>query len=182
MLLLEGDQPENTPFDGIDVSWGRVEGGAAISQALREAQEAFDPMNPTQALPALLEAYQLMEEEQGYWIDVKREDLKQLIAYCGGLYFEANSGDYRVAQGDTLAFSTFAIQRSEFPIVLKELSLGSSQPLNTLNLSLKPGTLHRQQHKLHLPKSTEITQPYWLANAPESGVFHVDRPGINRAA
>src|SRR5271166_5503889 len=47
-------------FDGIDISWNRVPGGAAVGSVLADAARTFDPEHPDRIVPLLLKAQNAM--------------------------------------------------------------------------------------------------------------------------
>jgi hypothetical protein len=51
--LIKGELPKDKSnlFDGIDTSWNRVKGGAAIGDILSKVQRSFDFKNPSASIP-----------------------------------------------------------------------------------------------------------------------------------
>lgn len=43
---LLGEPPKADLFDGVDLTWNRVQGGAAVARILREAIRAYEPRHP----------------------------------------------------------------------------------------------------------------------------------------
>ncbi|MEM9718496.1 MAG: PIG-L family deacetylase [Bacteroidota bacterium] len=176
LLLLEG--PESAAkadiFQGIDITWNRIgEDGQAIQVAINKAMSSFSPFNPAKALPDLLDLYKLLEGKEGYWYGVKRKEVKDLIAYSAGLYFEANSYDFQVAQGDTLRMSTDVILRGQLPVTLKQIIWGASEDTTFVNNPLKRSNLVKIQSKALLAKDHPLSQPYWLESEGKKGIFSV---------
>ena len=176
LLMLEG--PESTEkadiFQGIDASWNRIgEEGEAIQVAINKAMSTFSPYNPSKALPDLLELYTLLEGKEAYWYKVKRKEVKELISYCAGLYFEVNSEDYQVAQGDSLRMTTDIILRSQFPVKLKKVVWGASGNTTMMDTLLKRSNLLKISEKTLLASDHALSQPYWLNEAGEKGIFSV---------
>ncbi len=62
-------------FDGIDISWNRVPGGAAVGKVLAEAARSFDPENPDRIVPLLLKAQKAMASLRPPLPDEKQHDL-----------------------------------------------------------------------------------------------------------
>src|SRR5262249_40521023 len=58
--LVGGMPATKDPFDGIDTSWNRLPGGAAVGTILAEAIRAFDPANPERVIPQLVKARPLI--------------------------------------------------------------------------------------------------------------------------
>jgi len=89
-LPTAGDSAKTDLFDGIDLTWSRIPGGKEIGEVLQKAYQNFNPEKPSASLPALLGAYQLMNQESNnYWFEVKKKDLKKIIQVCTGIWIEA---------------------------------------------------------------------------------------------
>ena len=58
---VAGERAADDLFSGIDVSWGRIEGGASVGAKLAQARDGYDPRKPDAILPLLLEAYQALK-------------------------------------------------------------------------------------------------------------------------
>ena len=62
--FLKGDFPEGKEdlFQGVDTSWNRVEGGAAIGAILDGVIENYDYSDPSASVPELVKAYALIKD------------------------------------------------------------------------------------------------------------------------
>ena len=179
--LEKGDAFENNdPFDGVETSWARVnlpEVGNLLDQAYAE----FDPRDPTAVLPTLLKAYRLLDGKEGYWVELKRQHLAEAIAYAAGLWFEVDSDEPTVAQGDSITLEAHSLKRTTFPVALKTIDFGFpgarvavdyEMPLNG-----KVDTVAQRLKITGLP----VSQPYWLRQDRKKGVFVVeDQPMIGQ--
>ena len=179
LLQLEGEPVSGgDPFTGIDVSWNRIEGGEEIKVALDKVSKSFDVKNMSLALPDLLALYDLLKDKNGYWYEVKRQDIQRLIAHCAGLYFEVNSTDFQVAQGDTLALKATVINRGNYPIHLSHIDWGIEGKNSAVDSILKGGKLYNFDRKHVLSESVPITQPYWLEKPGKKGTFDVSHQQV----
>src|SRR6185503_16300990 len=121
--LLEGEKAGADLFDGIDTTWGRIAGGAAIGGILDRAYRSFNPENPSLSVPLLLEAREKLRAlPAGRWKSVKQADLDQAIASCLGLYIEAASAAPSAVPGETIKVSLEASNGSSIPVRLKRVS------------------------------------------------------------
>jgi LmbE family N-acetylglucosaminyl deacetylase len=85
-----GDPATKDLFEGVDLTWKRVPGGAAVTQALADARKAWDPAAPHLMLPALARARHAL----GTLADIpivrqKRVEIDELMRGCAGLWLEA---------------------------------------------------------------------------------------------
>ncbi len=102
-MILKGDSVDSDMFEGIDLSWNRVEGGNEIHTLVQEAINKFDSDNPSASLDILFNIYEkikLVKDE--YWRDVKLKEITELIRSCAGIWIEAISENEFVSIGDTL--------------------------------------------------------------------------------
>ncbi|RMG56950.1 MAG: PIG-L family deacetylase [Bacteroidetes bacterium] len=171
-------------FSGIETSWNRLPGGAKVGKLLDKAYEKFNPSRPGEIVPVLLEAYRALAaaetmaagQPDAHWYATKREDLQALIAYCAGLWFEVHSSEPIVALGDSLTLTARYIKRGEVAVKLERAQLGDQ--------SLAPQAVlgnNGEVQELPVRVSTRgltITQPYWLVEPQEKGLFTVAQPDL----
>src|SRR5579871_5313298 len=60
LITLAGDKATTDIFQGIDISWSRLQGGAEVHALLDQARAAFAPQHPEALLPILAKARPLM--------------------------------------------------------------------------------------------------------------------------
>lgn len=182
--LLKGDFPENKSdiFDGIDTSWSRIDGGAAIGEILNKIERNFDFGNPAKHLPQLLEAYTLLQKStDDHWRKIKTEELKNLIANVAGLYLEASSETAAIHPGGQVKISIEAINRSEVDIVLKAIRISPSDASLQPDIPLKNNQKQDFELLLNVSPETEYTSPYWLKEKGSLGMYKVsDRKLIGK--
>jgi len=172
--LVEGSLPGKDLLSGIDTSWSRVPGGRSLGGKLDEISEGFDPRDPAQSLPDLLDAYsEMMKLEPTSWVAVKQKELLGLIQACAGLWMEAISTDFAAAPGDGVTVNTTLVNRSDHPFRLKSISflnLGSSSAQDVVLENNTPHTIERQ---IQIPPGYPTSQPYWLRKSPQKALFSV---------
>jgi LmbE family N-acetylglucosaminyl deacetylase len=176
-----GDKAEKDVFDGVDISWNRVKGGAAIQVILDGTLKSFNPDMPESIVPQLVKAYQLVEKlEDEYWKTQKKKELETLIIGCSGLYFEANPSDYAVAQGDKINVTTTFIKRSSLPVTIDKIKFVGLSRDTTMKTSLGNNELNRLTFSVQIPRNQALTQPYWLAEPKMSkGMYTVNDLTLN---
>src|SRR3546814_7090736 len=88
LKLLEGE-PGDDIFQGIDMSWSRLEGGAEIGRLVEHVINNYDLTDPAASIPGLLQVYQQIEAlPDGFWKKKKLKETALLIRWCMGLYLE----------------------------------------------------------------------------------------------
>src|SRR5581483_5131576 len=112
--LVAGTIPPNSsdPFDGIDTTWNRFPGGAAIGQMMQQALNAFTPAHPENAIPMLAKARSLVAAIDNPLAKVKLAQLDEAIAKCAGIYAEAQTLTADVAPGTKLTLNATVLNRS----------------------------------------------------------------------
>ncbi|HET9326682.1 MAG TPA: PIG-L family deacetylase [Candidatus Eisenbacteria bacterium] len=177
-----GDTPTTDLFEGIDLTWNRIKGGAAVDRILAEAEKAFDPSKPQAALPALLKAHAAMSKlGDDPWVAIKRAELDDVIRSCAGLWIEALALRPTASPGGEVRIATAAIQRTPAAITLESVQFpldgGSRDTPRTLRLNHATADTVR----LTLPATMPVGQPYWLAHRRSKGRFTVEPTEVGHA-
>jgi LmbE family N-acetylglucosaminyl deacetylase len=168
-------------FGGTDLTWSRVQGGAAVGKLLEEAKSRFNPENPAALLPTLLQAYREMSLlKDDYWIPQKRKELSEVIRSCAGMWVESvalkpntqNEPEYSGVAGGLVKISAAVVNRSNAPVMLKRVLFPFSGD-SLVNKELQKGKFLTTVVTKTIPKNTPLTQPYWLQTAPDKGLFSV---------
>ena len=165
LKVVAGEPAKADPFEGIDITWNRLPGGAAVGRVLSEAARGFSAEDPAKTIPLLLQARPLIAAVSGQWAKLKLRDLDEAIASCAGLWVDVNADRPAPTRGSSIQATVTAINRSKFPLTW----LDPDTPL-AYN---KP-----QTRKLPLPVAGDqaYSQPFWLAK-PKTGccTYTVDK-------
>jgi LmbE family N-acetylglucosaminyl deacetylase len=177
--LLKGPMPKGGDlFDGIDTSWGRIEGGAAIEAILKPLEASFDFADPSVHLPDLLRAYKLLQElEESHWKSLKLKELKELILGVTGVYLEASSETPYANPGSTAGIRIEAVNRSQWPIKMNGyLLISGSQSDSVIPLPYNERVI--LETSLTIPQDHPDTAPYWLREEGSMGMYKVSNPAL----
>ncbi|HEY0092543.1 MAG TPA: PIG-L family deacetylase, partial [Flavobacterium sp.] len=177
-LELINGQPlkdKNNFFEGIDTSWNRVIGGAAIGTILSNVERSFDFKNPELSIPDLLKAYNLIHQlDDEHWKNLKTEEITKIIAACAGLYLEAVSLAPDSTPGSEINVNVEAINRSGIQITLKSITTFPDNKPVSKNLELLNNIGHTFPVQVQLPPRTNYSQPYWLNEQATNGMYTVN--------
>ncbi len=195
LLHVFGSIPQHDMMEGINTTWSRVENSKQIKDLLEKAYQTFQPSAPEKIVPLLLQAYKAMKHRSEYWMSYQREKVKELIAYCSGIYFEVNTEVPTLSNEDSVLLTASIIKRSSFPvrisdIYLKEIDQTLFQPplrdettlanadatsgMTSADPNILPsGKLEEFEQSIYI-KDLPISQPYWLQSPPKKGVYQVD--------
>lgn len=185
MSHLAGDTTKTNLFEGIITTWARIPNTQNIQTLLQKAYQEFSPEKPHLIVPQLLAAYQALEQyprpdqTARYWLELKKAEIKEIIAACLGLWIEANGKTYSVSPGDSLNIQIEAVNRCPYPVTLNSITLLDAQNRSLAKLDKLPQKLSgvdmfNPELKVLLPPDIPFTQPYWLQKAPLKGIFQVD--------
>ena len=188
-------------FEGVDLTWSRVQGGAAVDRVLARAEQEFRPESPERVIPLLLEAHaalgKLGATSDDPWVEIKRKEIAEVIRSCAGLWFEAIAERPSASPGATVRVSLGVLNRSNFALTLERIDLPNGA---VATLTVPPADSTRSSREdarervlatnralaaealVNLPRDFEYSQPYWLRSPATKGRFDVrDLPLIGRA-
>jgi len=111
--------------------------------------------------------------EDEFWRNRKLNEIDNIIKYSMGLYLEAAANDFSFTPGDSIEINIEAINRSGIPAILTKVVLNGHDRDTVTNLELKNNEGVRFPIKAKL-NGMPFSQPYWLVNKPEAGMYNVD--------
>jgi len=176
-----GDAPKIDLMDGVDVSWNRIPFGTPIATQLAAITKAFNDDEPQASVPAVVKllndvdqtvatnkAFQTVRltevanSSYDYWHKQKTKELKDLIAQCAGLWFEAYSNEASYALGDKIAETAQVYTPNNISISSLSIDNGATAVKvdNADGKALEPNKL--QTFNLEPKTADKISQPYWL--------------------
>lgn len=174
-----GDAPKTDLMEGINTTWARVKGSKGISASIASIRKNLDLDHPEKSVPALVSLLTQIEEiSDPYWKEQKSKDLKELIAACAGLWFEAYAPQATYAVGEEIKVNAQVISR-----------LLPNVKVNYLQVSYFDGKA--EQKKVEQPANGDlplnqlksfslndyagnITQPYWLEAPHPIGTYTIN--------
>ncbi len=184
--LLKGEFPKNDDvFDGIDTTWNRIEGGAAIGEILSKVESNFDFKDPSTSISELIKAYKRIKElKDEHWKVLKLKEIKKIITACAGLYLEAVADTPSSYPNDEVSFNVEVINRSNVSVELNSVTIKpmhkvhdseiTMKIVNTSKVNLQNNKRHRFTLKGIIPHSVGYTTPYWLDDVKGSlGMYGV---------
>ncbi|HVG17252.1 MAG TPA: PIG-L family deacetylase, partial [Chitinophagaceae bacterium] len=179
-----GKAPSKDLFDDIQTTWKKVEGGEAVSAEIQKAIDGYNFLQPQKSIPQLVQVYKLLKSvPRSSWTEKKMQEVSALITSCSGLWVDAISNVQNGVQGDSIRISTSLNNRLGADITLKGLSVGSFDTSFTTPLSSNKNFLLSKT--VLIPADKEISQPYWLKEKMEDGMFTISdqqmigQPDIN---
>jgi LmbE family N-acetylglucosaminyl deacetylase len=177
--LLGGEPATNDILDGIDTTWSRVSGGAAVGQLADDTISQFNSQDLAANVPALLKIKKLLAAlPADRVVDEKRRQLDHLLQECLGLSVETTIAQAEVVPGETLKLHHVVNVHSSVPVRWLTVrysgiktELDEAIELNTNNPAIRDTTQT-------LPVGTPLSQPYWLREDGTPGMFRVDEASL----
>lgn len=179
---VAGEMANGDLLEGVDTSWGRIDGGEAVGAHLAKARDEYDAREPVKILPHLLAAWKALEPMDGYWPEVKRKELLRAIELATGLWIDAAADRWDAVPGEAINLTVTVLNRSTARVRIRVLAssldaaaVGGAALLETNSPEIiKLPIAHLQ--------SAPYTQPPWLALEPTGTSYrYEDESLIGRA-
>ena len=174
LVTLAGDKATKDLFEGIDVSWTRVSGGARVTSIVERALAAFEPGHPEKLLPMLADARPLIAAIDDPLARRKLAELDELMALASGLHLEAQANDFAVTPGSDLRVNASATVRLPVQVSISGVRLTGMQ--GAPSQDIPPTVLVNNQPTQYpltvkVPANQAYSGPYWLAQ-PKNGTMY----------
>jgi LmbE family N-acetylglucosaminyl deacetylase len=159
-------------FDGIEHSWKRIAGGAAVEAILAQAIREFDWEHPQNTIPLLAKARPLIAAMSDALARAKLTDLDETIARCAGIWADAQA-----AQGDVTPGSRVAVSVTVAPRLPVAVAVTAIRPEGVWSGAAWSNTgtgTTIPTYELEVPAAQPYSQPYWLVKPPRSATYVVD--------
>lgn len=172
LQLLSGDAGKD-PFEGIDTSWKRLPGGAAVDEALRAAIAEFEPTEPAAVLPRLIAARKAMVKIDDAEAKRKLAGLDELMVQCAGLWVDANAARSSATAGSKIAVSLNVVRRLKSPVEYLGAEISGAAKASVAAGTLGFNTPLTKSVDIELPANTPLSQPYWLEQPKQGTLYSV---------
>ncbi len=164
-MVTAGEKASKDVFDGVDLTWNRVEGGAEAGRILAEAVRTFSAADPARTLPLLLKARPLLRGLKDRWATIKLRELDDTIAACAGLWLDAAADRYLYTPGSAGKVRLTAVNRSHFP-------------LSWQNEELAYNSVRTREQELAVPAGSSDSQPFWLVRPKQDSSYTIESPAM----
>ncbi|WP_239691606.1 NEW3 domain-containing protein [Hymenobacter lapidarius] len=193
---LKGTQATKDLFEGVDQTWNRVPGGAAVGKLIEEVIRKYDASNPSASVAGLEKVHEAMgkvgiNNKERFWIGEKLGATSALIQACAGVYAEAVANESTFVSGGEASVTYEMVNRSALPIKLKmvkvnkvayrgdPMTISNDGPEEDASQAAELGQNKRASGKLTVNGRNNflISQPYWLR---EQGTIGMYKTGLER--
>ncbi len=176
LVTLVGDKATTDIFEGVDITWNRVPGGAQVAPLMQRALTSFEAAHPEKLLPILFEARPLIAAIKDPLAEAKLKELDELIALTSGLYLEAQANDFAVTPGNDLRVNASVVARLPVDISMLGVRLTGMNGAPSQDIpATKLVTNQPAQYPLtvHVPPDQPYSQPYWLAEPKQGTIYGI---------
>ena len=181
-----GTQPSSDLFEGVDPTWNRVSGGAAIARMVDSIAATFDLLHPELSVKALVKLYAAIQGfAEAPWKAQKLKETQVLIEQCSGLFLDATTSEQFAVQTDSIRINFSLNNRLGLPVSIKKIDVDAYD--TTIDQALVKNRNLNFGKTLFVPDTKPVTQPYWLKEKMEEGYFNVSdqhkigQPGVDPA-
>jgi LmbE family N-acetylglucosaminyl deacetylase len=185
--LLKGDSVKNDLLEGINLEWSKLKNGGKIQKAMERCIREFNAQAPEKTVKDLVAVYKYIQElddaepNARYWKQKKLKETESLILSCSGLWLEAFAAEYIAIPGKTMSVTAQVVNRNGGEATLKSISF-LQQADSATNLLLKKNELYTFKNREALSSTTAFSNPYWLNEAHEQGLYTVTDPWLINTA
>ena len=178
-LLLAGDAPAQDIMDGVDTSWARIPGGAALIPRIDDVIAKFSNDDPAASVPALLSIRtQLAQLVPDPLVIEKRKDLDRLIQDCLSLMVDTSVPQAEYVAGEALALHHEVTYNASLPVRWISVRYPRGKGELKVHADLPRGATTARDARQFLATATPVSQPYWVRRAGSPGLFAVDDPKL----
>ncbi len=166
---IAGEKASKDIFEGVDLSWNRVKGGAAITQMIDVANAQYQVSAPSKSVPQLVKILSALEAmPDSYWKTEKIKILKELIVNAAGLWFESSVPQSQYALNQPIPVSSQVVMRSDAAV-----SLTAIWPLKE-PLASNVTEFNKILNFEGTMTVDKLSQPYWLKEKHPIGMYTVE--------
>ena len=170
---LAGSTPVNKLWDGIDVSWARIPGAAAIENTIDQIIQNYKISQPHLSIPSLIALKKSITAlPKSTLRDKKLRQINDWVIKAAGINLNAYSNVGIVSRGDSIKIKAEFIVRTPIEVSTLKMTIGDQDSTWSGQLGLSK----KQILARTLKAGSEITQPYWIKKPKEIGRFNVDDP------
>ena len=175
------------PFEGINTTWTRLDGGEPIGKTLTEIEKKFRLDDPSASLTDLVKVRTMIQKlPEGIWRNRKLKDIEEVIKWCAGLFLEVTSDGYSYIPNAPAEITFEAINRSNAKIKLDKVTLVTTKNCSICQFPALIDTATQSdlmnnkrlqfKNKIKIPDQIALTTPYWLTEKSALGLYTVSDP------
>ncbi|MDO7876271.1 PIG-L family deacetylase [Hymenobacter sp. ASUV-10] len=187
--LRPGDVLPKELFEGVDMTWNRVSGGAEIGKKIEDIIQKYNASEPEASVTDLLAVQAALRkvpaEPSGtwgggfnFWRDSKEEEVQTLLQACQRVYVGATTPFPTVVPGQRIPVDFEITNQSKRPVTVMAAgpmipSFADGDSSGIAQKVVQPGQQLRFRRQVTISKAVAPSQPYWLQLAENKGMYRV---------
>lgn len=178
-IVVDGDAAAADLFDGVDLSWNRLPGGAEVGRLLDEAAASLDVARPHAIIPLLARARALAARIDHDDARRKVKEIDEAIAGAAGLWLDVAASRNEAPPGASVALTLTALNRSPAAVHLKSVAvegIGGIPPFASASGLLAENKPLTGETKFTVPADFPASQPFWLRERNDGLLYRVPAP------
>lgn len=173
LVTVAGRPASKDLFDGIDITWNRFPGGAAVAQLLREAEEQWKPDQPEAVIATLAKAREAAAKIATPEAEAKLAEFDEAIAQCAGLWLDFSADRQSIVAGGKAGLAVKFIRRTNPSVTIQSIDVPGSRtkwqiPDGPLEMN-HPVTARADW----MVPADHLSQPYWLREEPKDNLYSI---------
>jgi LmbE family N-acetylglucosaminyl deacetylase len=173
-----GTKPTADPFEGLDLTWSRVPGGAPVKALLEQASRELDPRAPHAVIPTLVAAHRAMSAlEPSVTRDQRLADLEDILIAAAGLWLEARAASPAVGRGQAVEATLQALAQSPAAVRLSAVVLPDGARV-AMDAALASGAPVTKTLSFTVKKDAPYAAPHWLRDPPSPNLYATKDPAL----
>ncbi|GAA3945767.1 PIG-L family deacetylase [Hymenobacter algoricola] len=183
--FVKGDKATKDLFEGVDQTWNRVPGGAAVGKLIEEVIRKYDASNPSASVAGLV----AVKNEFGslpsnlnytyhklFWLRQKEQEIDALIQACLGLYVEAVAVEPTATTGQQIEINWQVMNSSDAQVTLRGIWPADYATTDTItNRMLAQGKVLTGKMRITPVDGMKNSQPYWLISQGSVGMYSIPK-------
>jgi len=167
-----GDTAKTNLFDDIDLSWNRIKSSDNIQILIDELISNYNYDKPENSIKLLTNLYNRLNElKNNYWAFVKKNEVKELIRMCAGLWLEAIVWQPGISPGQNIDIRSMLLNRSDINISLEKIKFTYSKNDTVINKTLTKNIPLQIKYTMLIDKRAPYSQPFWLEKKNNGKIF-----------
>jgi LmbE family N-acetylglucosaminyl deacetylase len=163
------------PFDGLNFSWSRINGGGNVERQIDTLIKYYDFDHPWKSIPQLqkIERY-ILDLKSEHWTQIKLEEVRELILDCSGIFTECSTNKFLITTSSSLVLHAECIVRNPVAVQLQSIKINSCKKDTTLQLPMETNKGFTWTTEVSIPEDIQSTCPFWLLNGRPSDMYRID--------
>jgi len=175
--FIKGEKPNDKEniFEGIDITWTRVQDGHIVKTELEKILKNFNFQDPSKNVPELIVLHKMISKlEDDHWKDIKIAELENIILACSGVYLGATTSTAQATAGEDLTINLELINRTQLSISANNVVINNGTDPIELGFELTENERKTLESTFTINPTTPASNPYWLQKEGTLGMYAVD--------